>query len=329
MEGIPENIPEQPIVPEQGMSQKETRRVLMLEIPEIEEGLHTAFGLEVSIMKRVESGYASEVYEVVIGGEKAFVLFNKDKHALPVAARGHELFKRYGIPVPNVIAYEENPPAIECPTLILSAAEGRVLAEAQLSPEEEAAIYTEMGDISRRINEISVPGFGRMVVDEDGTVKGEFNSWKESRVEFQAYFDKNIEFLRTHRLLTEDELESLVAANEELKEIKIGQASLLHTDIHRGHVFVKDGKVSGIIDLGRLRAGDPREEVAECFVFQSDTQRDAFTRGYGDVAHDPIINKYIMVIAAMKTAFRHEIGNEKGKAKVISEFRRARQAAGI
>ena len=60
----------------------------------------------------------------------------------------------------------QNPKSIGYPTMIMSSAEGVVLKESDLSEEQKNAIYEQIGQILKKINEIKINGFGPLSVNE-------------------------------------------------------------------------------------------------------------------------------------------------------------------
>ncbi len=84
------------------------------------------------------------------------------------------------------------------------------------------------------------------------------------------------------------------------------QAVLNHGDYHPWHVFVEDGAVTCIIDWSSCYAGDPRSDVAEALFHLSPDKAAAFKQGYGSDADDPLVKKYLQLIAAWKVTYRHE-----------------------
>lgn len=81
----------------------------------------------------------------------------------------------------------------------------------------------------------------------------------------------NIEFF-----ITGQELLALLAQDKSIFD-KVQTPHLVHYDLWEGNLFVKDGRVSGIIDWERALWGDPLMEDR----FRRHTRNDDFLRGYG------------------------------------------------
>ncbi len=280
-----------------------SHNIVKLEEWQFIEAVKKDFDLEVTDLEKVTSGWANQVYKASLNGETIFIRMNKKTEVFPVEILGYELFEQQNIPVPEVIAYQEHPQSIGYPTMILSAAEGIDLVKAKISPEQEEKIYEQVGEILRKINEIKLDGYGALEV-KDGKLKGKFDNWKDSWMSSEEHFYKDAEILNGSSLITPEEFQKLEEVYREIGSLDFGQASLLHRDVHSTHIFIKGDKVTGIIDLGRLEAGDPRYDIAMSLLYQNNKRKEAFKKGYGDLADDPMVTKYILSIAAMKIAFR-------------------------
>ena len=92
------------------------------------------------------------------------------------------------------------------------------------------------------------------------------------------------------------------------------KASLLHTDINIAHIFIEVNEISGVIDLGRLTAGDPRYDIACSLVFQNRREQESFKKGYDEITNDLMVNKYLIKIVIDKIYFRSkkEINGDVG-----------------
>lgn len=298
----------------------ESHNITGMKPEEIAVAASADFGFNISDVEKVTVGYASEVYRATLDGRPVFIRINNDPDVFASEEIGYEIFHELGIPVADVIAYQKNPPSIGHPTIILSAVEGIELSKVELSVEEEAGVYEEMGRILRDINSVELEGFGRVHPD-NGTLVGNYHSWVEFRERVDGRLQKDIDYIREHQILSEEEIELVQAAHTEIASLDIKQGNLLHRDLHHGHVFVKDGKVSGVIDLGSLEVGDPRYDIAMSMVFQTPEQQEAFKKGYGPLAEDSMVKKYQLTIAFKKIVFRHKNKRQKMFDQTIRSFK--------
>lgn len=120
----------------------------------------------------------------------------------------------------------------------------------KMSEEESSAIGKELGKISRELSTIQNPDFG--FLGEDTRYDSLFAFVKQMLTNLISDAKKrDIDILYDGRTLL-DHLEKEESAFEEVKK-----ASLVHWDMWEGNVFVKDGRVSGIIDWERAMWGEP------------------------------------------------------------------------
>ena len=162
---------------------------------QVKKGVETDFGIEITDIKEINVGFKNKFYRATTATEKKiFIGINKDKAVIEAEMFGYELLKQKGIPVPEVMAYQENPPTVGHPTMILSAVRGVSLEEADLPPEQENAIYEKLGEILRKINEIKVEGFGPLR-KVDGIFKGEYETYEKYCKWRKERFDEAVNFL--------------------------------------------------------------------------------------------------------------------------------------
>jgi aminoglycoside phosphotransferase (APT) family kinase protein len=214
-----------------------------------------------------------------------------------------------GIPVPKVISYLEKPKSIGLETAIIDSADGVPMPEAHLPKEQKNKIYELLGEWLKKIHEIKLDGFGKLKI-RNGKLQGKFASPKEYWESNKNNGHKAIDFLFDKELITEEEAKKIRGVYSEIEALEFGQASFLHRDLHQDHVFVKDGNISGIIDFASSMAGDPRQDIAMSLVFQNKEEREYFKKGYGELANDPMVQKYMMIIALHKILSRFKRKNE-------------------
>ena len=120
----------------------------------------------------------------------------------------------------------------------------------KMSEEEISAIGKELGRISRELSTIQNPDFG--FLGEDTRYDSLYAFVKQMLTNLISDAERrNVDILYDGRTLL-DQLEKEESAFREVKK-----ASLVHWDMWEGNVFVKDGRVSGIIDWERAMWGEP------------------------------------------------------------------------
>ena len=125
-----------------------------LEKQALKNGVEADFGVGIAEIKEVDVGFKNQFFRATTAsGGEIFIGVNKNKAAMEAEVYGYNLFEKQGIPAPKVVKYQENPPTIGSPAVILSVVEGVNLKEANLSMEQENIVYENAGEILRKINE--------------------------------------------------------------------------------------------------------------------------------------------------------------------------------
>lgn len=285
------------------MIEVKSHNLVNLEGHNLENAIKGDFGITITETKKITKGYSSQVYSARLGEQVIFIRINKDRRVFDAEVLGYEAFKKQGIPVPEIIAYKANPSSIAQPTMIMSSAEGRAMSESGLSIEQKDIIYEKLGKLLKKINEIKLEGFGKLIVKE-GKLRGEFNDWNSYWESRRNHNNKGVAFMLENGFITEQEAQKVKKVFEDVSSLKIEESSLLHRDMHHGHFFVDGSDITGIIDLGDLMAGDPCLDIAVSLVFQNERNQVFFKKGYGKLSDDPMVNKYLLIILVDKVLFR-------------------------
>ncbi len=281
----------------------EAHNLTSLDGNSLENAIKNDFGLEITNAEKITTGYSSQVFKAKLQNQVVFVRINKDGTIFKVEQLGYQIFKEQGIPVPEIIAFKEKPQSIGYPTMVMSSAVGSNLDKMDMPQEQKDIIYERAGELLRKINETKLEGYGPLKIINQKLV-GEFSSWKEFCDSQEEHNLMVLDFLLKKKFLANQEYDKIKKIYKEIALLDFGKASLLHRDMYRPHFFVKDNDISGVIDLGLLAAGDPRDDIAVSLSFQSPQQQEYFKKGYGDLANDPIVNKYFITMIVRKMYFR-------------------------
>jgi Ser/Thr protein kinase RdoA (MazF antagonist) len=196
----------------------------------------------------------------------------------------YKLLADNNVPVPDVSHYDLSSSIIGSPFVILSEAEGEMMEAARPT---ELSFYEDLGRTLGKIHSITFDSFGESI---DGKTVGKphelgsgpFNTWKEMHeaiVKFRLGYFKGTAF---DDLITP--ITDYFQRNSYLLDYDI-VPRLLHCDLNQKNVFVKDGKVSSIIDLDGCFIGHNEEELmrTESANFSDDEDiRQAFFKGYSE-----------------------------------------------
>lgn len=234
--------------------------------------------------RELTEGYFNVAYEICLDNGKEVILKIAPLKEMRVMTYEKnimfaevEVMKRVrqagGIPVPAVVDYDDSCTICASPYFFMDKLEGRSLhaERGSLTADQIADIYTEVGRINRRINEISCPCFGY-----PGQKAFQGEAWFPV---FQKMLEAGIEDARNGDVdlkIPIDRLRSRLQQDKAIFE-EVTQPRLVHWDCWDGNIFVKDGQVEGIIDWERSLWGDPLMEVG----FRTYADNTCFLQGYG------------------------------------------------
>jgi aminoglycoside phosphotransferase (APT) family kinase protein len=281
----------------------EAHNLVDLEGQSLVQAVQKDFGINIESPEKVEQGFASQVFRATLSGEVVYIRINKKARIYEAEVLAYPLLEQHGVPVPKVLFYKEKPETIGQPTIILSAAEGRAVSATEISQEQKLILYKDLGKLAHEINKIKLPGYGHLIASPEG-LKGQYSSWREQLESRREYFERGINFCLEKEIITLEQADKLKEVFQELSSLDIGQGSFLHYDLSGAHFFTDGQKITGLIDLGDIMSGDPRLEIAVSLIFQNPTTQESFKAGYGELANDPMVNKYLLIKCIDKIYFR-------------------------
>jgi len=203
----------------------------------------------------------------------------------------YPLLLKKSIPVPEVVKFDDSLKLVKHPYLIVTEIKGEMLCEVigAMSDNDKIAFYYEFGKLIAKIHLITFDKFGEVFDGKtvegysEANGKGPFSSWKETHKEmvdyrlsiFQdSYFEDLIEPIRFW-----------FDKNASLIDYDI-VPRLLHDDLNQKNVFLKDHKISGIIDFDNAFVGHTEEELmrTETANFSDDEDlKKSFFKGYTEI----------------------------------------------
>ncbi|WP_099205179.1 phosphotransferase family protein [Scatolibacter rhodanostii] len=181
--------------------------------------------------------------------------------------------EKSAVPLPKVQFSDFSCALCNAPYFFMEKIEGKSFSTQKdsFSAEEISYIYHETGKLNKQINAITNNFFGYPSQTE---FQGEH--WYDIFAKMIKAMVQNAEKAQIKLPISLDELLCLLEKHKLIfEEVKIPQ--LVHWDIWDGNVFVKDGKITGIIDWERCLWGDVLMEVG----FRSYAQTTEFLSGYG------------------------------------------------
>lgn len=207
------------------------------------------------------------------------------------------------IPVPKVIGYDDSCTICESPYFFMEKLDGKSLntEKENLSSDQIANIYTEVGQINRKINEISCPCFGY-----PGQPEFQGNQWYPV---FEKMLEAGIENAQKGNVDIKIPIDTLRAYLKRDKDIfdEVTEPKLIHWDCWDGNIFVKNGAVAGIIDWERSLWGDPLMEVG----FRTYSDNSSFLKGYNIDVLTPNQQRralwydiYLLILVSLECEYR-------------------------
>jgi aminoglycoside phosphotransferase (APT) family kinase protein len=202
------------------------------------------------------------------------MLYEKNIMTTEVAAM--RLVRRNpAIPVPQIYHFDDTRDLCDSDYFFMEkiAADNLEHVKSSLSPETQASIDVHIGEIVREIN-----GFTGTYFGYDGNPDLRASTWREA-------------FTRIMESVLEDGARKGVAYDQGYDEIRaavlrhapaldeVTTPCLVHWDVWNPNVFVKEGRVAGIIDFERALWADPLMEAQ--FRLLSAEGITSCMRGYG------------------------------------------------
>lgn len=178
------------------------------------------------------------------------------------AEREHAILRSAPVPVPKVLWWRPGNPSL----LALARLSGDALNRS--TPPED---WVAAGKVVRTLHEAPLPDWVPWLVP--GIVR--------------TWLDADRDWLLERALVDAHVVEAAHAIAAELLTDRMVVPVLTHRDLQPAHVFVDQGRVTGIIDWGDVGIGDGLYDVATLTGRHPDRLDDVLA-GYGDVDRDTI-----------------------------------------
>lgn len=235
------------------------------EITELTEGF---FNIAYSIRlkdKEVVLKIAPPVDAEIMTHEKG--IMRSEVEAMKMAA------DRTQVPVPAILFYDDSRTLIDRDYFFMEKLKGRSFSTVRerMTQEEQKAVTREIGVYTAMLNGITGSSFGYY-----GQKDKQGKEWYPVfRSMLQDEFD-DAERMKVRLPLEKEAVLALLEQDEALFE-EVETPRFVHWDIWAGNVFVKGGRIEGIIDFERCLWADPLMEVG-FRIYECD---EAFFDGYG------------------------------------------------
>jgi aminoglycoside phosphotransferase (APT) family kinase protein len=263
--------------------------------------------------KELTEGYYNVAYEVSLP-QKAVILkiapptaaniMSYEKNIMKAEVDGLQLVKKHTtLPVPEVLYYDGSRSLCNAAYFFMEKLEGESyfkLRSNHMEQEEQAKILRETGCLNHEMNQITGTGFGYI-----GQAEKQGSNWKETFLSMVYEVLTDGEKIKIGLGVEYEEVRKLLEkASFALEQVK--QPVFVHWDLWDGNIFVKDGRITGIIDFERALWGDPLME----YYFRHHCNNQDFIKGYGEDlrAKAPIraliYDIYLYLIMVIETKYR-------------------------
>ena len=207
----------------------------------------------------------------------------------------YKLLKEKNIPIPETLKIDTSKKIIPYNYILSKKLEGKSFTEAHenMADKNKEKVVKQLGEYLGRIHSTTFNKFGDVNEEEDKVVVGPANelheisneinvgpykSWKEMHNEilkslFHYFKNTEIEYLLKP-------IQKYFKENEHLIDYKI-TPRLLHLDLNRGNMFVKNDAITGIFDVeGALIGHNEYDLMRTELHFENDKLRNIFFNEY-------------------------------------------------
>jgi aminoglycoside phosphotransferase (APT) family kinase protein len=272
----------------------------------VKQAVVASLGVAVGRVEPVAGSVANEDFRIHLrDGRQVFVKIGP-RRELVAEVWAIERVASTGVPVPTVLAYEDDPAATPFPLLALDLlpSDGDLTAE----------VFQAVGRAMKAVHAIEVAGYGQLGVrghplDPD-SVTGEYASWQD----FVASIVGDTDVLARSGLLTARQRDRVHRGAKMIDASPLaGDAgALLHGDLKRQHILAVRGVPTGLIDWGDAGVGDPAWDLARASMMDPTDFR-AIVDGYpgaDDAAVSRLLPIYRVLWNVRALAYEHRAGGD-------------------
>lgn len=271
--------------------------------------------LQMKGCRELTEGFFNAAYEICLQNNKKAILkiapaketriMTYEKNIMFSEIEAMKLASRHGgIPVPAIIGSDAGCTICSSPYFFMEKLEGQSLnaVKATLTSGQIRNIYIETGEINKKINEIRCPVFGY-----PGQPDFQGNAWYPV---FHRMLEAGVNDARQAGIDLKIPIDRLWLYLERDRAVfdEVTEPRLVHWDCWDGNIFVRSGKVTGIIDWERSLWGDPLMEVG----FRTYSDNTHFQKGYGILTLTEGQKRralwydiYLLLLVSLEYEYRH------------------------
>lgn len=267
--------------------------------------LDRAFPGKAATFERTDTGISTQVYRVTTGNERFYLRLGEHAdHSLAPEVWAHDHLSRIGVRVPQVVYFEPFNQRIERSVMITTQIKGGPL-HIGTPTESLPYILRAAGRDLARLNSVSLEGFGWVRRDSAEVVQptGMYASYRDFVAE---YLEPHAECI-VSLVLSDTEgqkLQRVLTARE--RWMHVDQGRLVHGDLDVMHIFHNEGRYTGIIDLGEIRAADSLYDLGHFYLHDSEQMEEGLIpyllEGYTEICpvDDPDRIRFLALMIGTK-----------------------------
>jgi aminoglycoside phosphotransferase (APT) family kinase protein len=230
--------------------------------------------------QRIVDGAQNEVYCVATVQDKEFIvrIRRSGYRTFGQEAWAMERCRAAGVPVPAILSLttlsgEEG----DLEAMVLSKAEGVSLADlrSKLDASTMGKLFIEAGAVLRKIHSVKAESFKQL--HENGN--WDFPDWESMMDSYIRDRTRRKNFI-LQAGFSPAEFDMMIKLMNDYKATFSGQAVLNHGDYFPEHIFVKDGRISSVIDFGIFHLAPPLHDFAEICAQEPSLDLKPLLRGY-------------------------------------------------
>lgn len=251
----------------------------------LEQMIHKAFPhLVYTEIEELTEGYFNVAYKVCFESGEQYILKVAPPKDVPVMSYEKNIMfsevtamnlvaEKTGVPVARVLYFDETLTLCGSPYFFMECLPGDSLysLRERLSEEEKKQIRIDSGRLNKKINAITGDRFGYI-----GLPHMQGKNWYAVFFSMIQMILKDAERMSVDLKISIPRLVHLLSLSKAIFE-PVTVPRLVHWDLWDGNIFVKDRKVTGLIDWERSLWSDPLMEVG----FRTYDSHQDFKKGYG------------------------------------------------
>lgn len=196
----------------------------------------------------------------------------KDKNKIKLQAWVCKKWKQLGVAVPEPLIIRKS-------YIIETYIDGNDLSTTQLTMKQKYNFFMALGKQLKKMHSVKTKNFGYFKKE----MVGKYSNWHSFIGED---FLRNIELCLKKNRINKNWANKLMKYYQENKDYlkKFNKPKLLHADLSKDNLMVKNGGFSGIIDAADALSGDPLYDIGGIFYeFQDKKSIDIIEKTYGTV----------------------------------------------